>query len=143
MRFSRTLPLTLAAVFSLAAFGACSSGSTTTAASAPSASSSAPAPEEKISTDAEVAAGLAKLRAQAAVVLAAPDRSAAQAAGDELEAIWKTIEGTIKQKDPNSYLTFEEDLTTLRDTSKDATAKKAAADSLDRTATAYLAAHPG
>lgn len=76
-------------------------------------------------------------------MLAAPDRSAAQVAGDELEAIWKRIEGTIKQKDLDSYLTFEEDLATLRDTAKDATARKAAADSLDRTAAAYLAAHPG
>lgn len=142
LRSSRTVPIALAVTISLAALGACSSGSTTTSATAASSSSSSGVPEEKISTDAEVAAGLAKLRAQAAVVVAA-DRSAAQAAGDELEAIWKGIEGTIKQKDANSYLTFEEDLTTLRDTSKDSTAKKAAADSLDRTAAAYLAAHPG
>lgn len=140
---SRILPTVLAATIALAALGACSSGSTSTSTSSASSSASSQAPEAKISTDAEVAAGLAKLRTQAAEVLAAADSSAAQAAADRLEETWKTIEGTVKQKDPSSYLTFEEVLTTLRDSSKDAAAKRAAADSLDATAAAYLAAHPG
>jgi len=87
--------------------GACSSddggdGSTTTA------------PEQKVSSDADVAAGLAKMQIKVSELLAAgPDTEKAAKADDALEPIWQTIEGTIKKNEPDIYVDIEDSMALL------------------------------
>ena len=118
---------------------ACSSDSpaTTTAAS------STEDPHEKISTDAEVTAGLNKMLEEAANVPTASDSSAADHAFEETHEIWESIEGTVKQKEPEVYTSIEEDLAALKTAGGDATKASNAVASLTTNVNAYLAKHPG
>ena len=103
------------------------------------------APEEKVSTDAEVAAGLAKMQTSVAdYVAAGPDTAKAAAADDELEPVWKTIEGTVKTKEPDTYLAIEDSMSLLSSGVEGDEEKGArGAKDLDAAITDYLAKHPG
>jgi hypothetical protein len=142
---ARVVPALVVAALAVGGFSACSSDAKTTTTSTGSGGSSTTAPEQKISSDADVAAGLKKLASAATDVAAAgTDKAKAQAAIDKLEPIWKDIEGTVKQKDPDAYTQIEEDLALLgKAAAGDAeNAKKGAAD-MATTVDSYLAKHPG
>jgi hypothetical protein len=123
------------------ALGACggdddSAGTTSSAASAPAAAS----PEDTIAPDAEVGAGLVKLKAVAENVADAPDGDASKEASEGLETVWRPIEGTVKKNEPDIYLDVEDSFQRLEsgdldDAKKGATTLKTAVD-------AYLAKHP-
>src|SRR3954453_7876117 len=102
-------------------------------------SASGATPEEHIASDADVAAGLKRLAALAALIGAASASEGKQKAAG-LEDIWKPIEGTIKRNEPDAYATIEEDLTLLG--SGVATRARQGARELAGVATSYLAAHP-
>lgn len=103
------------------------------------------APEQKISTDAEVAAGLAKMQQSVAKIVAAgPDTAKAAAADDELEPVWKTIEGTVKKNEPDIYVNIEDSMSLLSsgvegDEEKGAVGAK----DMNTAITDYLAKYPG
>src|SRR4051812_13403412 len=55
------------------------------------------APEDTIAPDAEVSAGLVKLKGVAAQAAGAADGDQAKEASAGLEAVWRPIEGTVKK----------------------------------------------
>lgn len=72
------------------------------------------APEERISSDADVAEGLAEMRTTAEEIAAAvPDTERAAAAADDLETVWQRIEGTVKSKEPDVYVDIEDAMSLL------------------------------
>ena len=92
------------------ALGACGTDDGDAADSGPTTT----APEQKVSSDADVAAGLAKMRASLDELIAAgSDAAKAGAANDELEPVWKDIEGTIKTNEPDVYITIEDAMSEL------------------------------
>ena len=110
-----------------------SSGAATTATTA--------APEDRIAPDAEVGAGLAKLKRVAAKVAAAADGAQAKdAAGESLERVWQPIEGTVKRNEPDLYLDVEDSFQRLQ--SGDLANAKKGAQALSTAIDAYLAKHP-
>jgi hypothetical protein len=144
LRRARFVPAVLAAALSLGSIAACGSDAKTATSAGSSASSSSADPHTKVSSDADVAAGLRKMLTQAdEVVDAGSDKTKAEAAGDELHETWEDVEGTVKQKEPDAYAQIEEDLSVLRDVDKDTAAKESAALDLASTVDAYLAKHPG
>lgn len=140
---ARVVPIVFAGALALTGVAACGSDAKTSTSAGSSASSSAD-PHDKISSDADVAAGLKKMLTQAdAVIDAGSDKSKAADAGDQLHETWEDVEGTVKQKEPDSYTQIEEDMALLRNVDKDAATKQSAADDLATTVGAYLAKHPG
>ena len=112
----------LLAGLALTALVGCSSGKG-------SATTTTLAPEERISSDADAAAGTDKAMAKPAI--------------EKLEPIWQAIEGTVKQKEPDQYAQIEEDLALLdKGADGDASSTRKGADDLVRTVDAYLAKHP-
>ena len=89
---------------------ACSGGSESSGAV------STTAPEQRRSTTAEVADGLAEIvRVSPQVAAAVPDdEEGARELVDQVETAWLLIEGTIKRNDPDAYLSFEEGIARLR-----------------------------
>ena len=147
-RISRVVPALLAGALTLTGLAACGSDTKTSTSTSSSASSSASSssadPHTKVSSDADVAVGLRKMLTQAEeVVDAGSDKTKAEAAGDELHETWEEVEGTVKQKEPDTYTQIEEDLSLLRDADKDAATKESAEQDLASTIEAYLAKHPG
>lgn len=72
------------------------------------------APEAKISTDAEVAAGLAQMQTLVDELEAAgPDTQKAAAARDAMTPVWQSIEGTIKRNEPDIYVDIEDSMSLL------------------------------
>ncbi|MFN8052420.1 MAG: hypothetical protein U0Q22_13320 [Acidimicrobiales bacterium] len=102
------------------------------------------APEQKISTDADVAAGLAKMQASVdKIVAAGTDTAAATKADEELEPVWSTIEGTIKKNEPSIYTDIEDSLSLLSDgAAGDAEKTTTGAADMTKAITDYLAKHP-
>jgi iron uptake system EfeUOB component EfeO/EfeM len=102
------------------------------------------APEQKVSTDAEVSAGLAKMSALVSdQVAAGPDTQKAAAARDELTTVWQSIEGTVKDKEPEIYVDIEDNMSLLSqgvegDDDKGALGARDIITSMDD----YLAKHP-
>jgi hypothetical protein len=97
-------------------------------------------PEDTIAPDAQVGAGLVKLKAVAKTVADAPDGEEAKAAAAGLETVWKPIEGTVKKNEPDLYLEIEDsfqrmDSGDLDNAKKGAAAMRSAVDD-------YLAKHP-
>ena len=127
----------LLAGLALTALVGCSSGKG-------SATTTTLAPEERISSDADAAAGLRRLVAAANdVAVAGTDKAMAKPAIEKLEPIWQAIEGTVKQKEPDQYAQIEEDLALLdKGADGDASSTRKGADDLVRTVDAYLAKHP-
>jgi hypothetical protein len=123
------------------ALGACggdddSAGTTSSAASTPAAAS----PEDTIAPDAEVGAGLVKLKAVAENVADAPDGDASKEASEGLETVWRPIEGTVKKNEPDLYLDVEDSFERL--SSGDIANAKKGEQSLEKAVDAYLAKHP-
>ena len=72
------------------------------------------APEQKMSSDVNVAAGLSAMQVSAdAVVAAGPDTQSAVKAADGVEAAWQSIEGTVKRNEPGIYTDIEDSLSLL------------------------------
>ena len=116
-------------------------GSPTTAATTGESGEDEGSPESHIAPDAEVTAGLKRLKGVAATVAAAPRGAAAKEAGDRLEHVWEPIEGTVKRNEPDLYLDVEDSFELL--TNGDAADAKRGAQRLDQAVDAYLAKHPG
>jgi hypothetical protein len=112
--------------------GSGTAGVATTAATA--------APEDRIAPDAEVGAGLVKLKGVAAKVAGAADGAEAKQAAEGLEPVWQPIEGTVKRNEPDLYLDVEDSFQRL-ESGNLANAKKGAL-ALDTAVDAYLAKHP-
>lgn len=98
-------------------------------------------PESQIASDAQVATGLEQLVQVAQDISAEQDESASKAASKGLEPLWMKVEGTVKQNEPDSYATIEEDLALLESGAPARTTTGAA--ELSETVDAYLAKHPG
>lgn len=72
------------------------------------------APEQKISSDADVAVGLAQLQALVDELEAAgPDTTRAATARDAMTPVWLDIEGTIKRNEPDIYIDIEDSMALL------------------------------
>lgn len=93
------------------AVDACSSdGKSASASSTPTTT----APEQKISTDAEVASGLSQLQTLVDdLETAGPNTQKAAAARDAMTPVWLDIEGTIKANEPDIYIDIEDSLALL------------------------------
>jgi hypothetical protein len=123
------------------ALGACggdddSSGSASSAAT----TQAAAGPEDRIAPDAEVGAGLVKLKGVAEKVADAPDGAESKAAAEGLEEVWEPIEGTVKKNEPDLYIEVEDSFERLSSGDLD-NAKKGEA-SLVKAVDAYIAEHP-
>jgi hypothetical protein len=135
----------LAAALLVAGLAACSSDEKASTSSSSSSAATTTVPEDRITTDAEVAVRLKSLQTAAkAVVAAGTNAAAAKVAVEALEPIWEPIEGTIKKNDPDTYAQIEEDLALLeRAADGDAASASTASDDLTKITDAYLAKHPG
>ncbi len=98
-------------------------------------------PESHIAPDAEVTAGLGKLKGVGDAVAATGSGAASKAAAEGLEPIWQPIEGTVKKNEPNLYLDIEDSFQRMESGDLDNAKKGAAA--LQTAVDAYLAKHPG
>jgi hypothetical protein len=141
----------------LAACGSSSSDSSASdaaASSGPAASTSgATTPESEAESgetyvevsDREVTAGLVDLGKRGAVVVAtiAAGKDATSDV-DEMFEKWQSIEGTIKEKESDLYLDFEDSLANLHAAAKDkdAAAATGAVAAFARTSGQYLVKHP-
>ena len=133
---------------------ACGSSSPTSsgssAASPGSATSEAGSDQETGETyvvvpDNEVTAGLADLAKQGSVVVAAIVAGKDTTSDvDEMFEKWESIEGTIKDKEVDLYLDFEDSLANLRAAAKDkdAGAATGAMAAFTKTSSQYLVRHP-
>lgn len=132
------LRLAVALVGLVLVAGACSSDSDT---------ETKAAPEEKRTTAAEVATGLAKIDTSAKAVAAqtGADKAKAEEASGQIEPVWQEIEGTIKANDKDSYLAFEDNFALLENAAKNGDTAKAAsgAAGVSKAVTDYLARYPG
>jgi uncharacterized cupredoxin-like copper-binding protein len=98
-------------------------------------------PEEKVSTGAEVAAGLKALEATAADIAA--DEGADDAAVDAMYVQWFEFEGTVRATDRDLYLDMEDQLAAIKTGVHDGDHDKvaAAAEKLRTVIDSYIAAH--
>ena len=112
--------------------GGSSSGAATTQAAA--------SPEETIAPDAEVGAGLVKLKGVAEKVADAPDGTESKEAAEGLEEVWEPIEGTVKKNEPDLYIEVEDSFARL--SSGDLADAKKGEQSLVKAVDAYIAKHP-
>jgi hypothetical protein len=99
------------------------------------------APEDTIAPDAEVGAGLVKLKGVAAKIAGAADGGASKQAAEGLEPVWRPIEGTVKKNEPDLYLDVEDSFQRLE--SGDLDNAKKGAQALNAAVDAYLAKRPG
>ena len=118
-----------------------SAGSSSTAVSDATTTQEAASPEETIAPDAEVGAGLVKLKGVAERVADAPDAGASKSAAEGLEPVWEPIEGTVKKNEPDLYLDIEDSFQRME--SGDLDNAKQGAQSMATAVDAYLAKHPG
>ena len=150
------LAIALAALAAGAALSACGGGddgsaSSGDAAATATATATAPAspattedesgddsPESHIAPDAEVAAGLKRLKVVAATAAAGGGGNEAR---DAVETVWQPIEGTVKKNEPELYLDVEDSFELL--SSGDSGDAKRGEQRLDQAIDAYLAKHPG
>jgi hypothetical protein len=124
-----------------AACGSDSGGSTTATSGAASASGTAP--EDKQVTDAEVTAGFAKMPALFAAAVAA-GAGDADAKFEAIEENWREFEGTVRSKEPDLYISFEDELSNLHKAMGDGDKAKAAESQakLESIISQYQAKHP-
>jgi len=127
----------------------CGGGTTSTSPATTAAPSGAPgttAPEERVSTAAEVTAGLADVRQQAATIKTTltTDQAGAEAQSRAMYDRWFEFEGTVRKNDKNLYLQMEDGLAAIK-----AGAEQNRADKVDKGlkdleegATAYLVKFP-
>jgi hypothetical protein len=97
-----------------------------------------------IVSDAVVAHGLASTSAEMTGVAAAPETATPDAVLKVFEN-WGSYEGTIKQNQPDSYLTFEDALGAFKKGAEngDAVGMQTAISDFSTMATQYLATYPG
>jgi hypothetical protein len=124
------------------ALGACGGDDNDSGGSSSSAATTqaAAGPEDTIAPDAEVGAGLVKLKGVAETVADAPDGSESKEAAEGLEEVWEPIEGTVKKNEPDLYIEVEDSFERLSSGDLD-NAKKGEA-SLVKAVDAYIAEHP-
>jgi hypothetical protein len=152
------IAIALAALAAGAALSACGGGddggaSSSDAAATATATATAPAssatsedesgddegsPESHIAPDAEVTAGLKRLKVVAATVAGAGGGNEAR---DAVETVWQPIEGTVKKNEPELYLDVEDSFELL--SSGDSGDAQRGRQRLDQAIDAYLAKHPG
>ena len=96
---------------------ACGGDDDDDASSSGSETSTTVAPEDLRASDADVAAGLAEIKATSAQIATTVEADAEQAGklNDTIEPAWQPIEGTIKANDPDAYITFEDNFAALGD----------------------------
>jgi hypothetical protein len=124
----------------LAACGGDDGGDSTSAAEAGSTTTQAGAPEDRIAPDAQVGAGLVKLKDVAEQIADAPDGDVAKEAAEGLEPVWEPIEGTVKKNEPDLYLDIEDSFQRLQ--SGDLENAKQGEQALATAVDAYLDKHP-
>jgi hypothetical protein len=128
----------LATVFVL---GACGGDDDSAGGSGGAATTQAAAsPEKTVAPDAQVGAGLVKLKGVAEKAADAPDGTESKEAAEGLEEVWKPIEGAVKKNEPDLYLDVEDSFERLSSGDLD-NAKKGEA-GLVKAVDAYLAKHP-
>ncbi|MCU1502542.1 MAG: hypothetical protein JWM12_1896 [Ilumatobacteraceae bacterium] len=118
---------------------------TVTTASSTGATGAGTSPEEHQADDTTVAAGLTKMLATAATVTASVAATGKVSdAGERLETDWLQVEGTVKTKEPETYLSIEDAITALDTAAKagDATAAAKASGNLGTAIAGYLTKHP-
>jgi hypothetical protein len=98
-------------------------------------------PESHIAPDAEVTAGLGKLKGVGDTVAAAADGDASKAAAAGLEPVWQPIEGTVKKNEPDLYLDIEDSFQRMESGNLDNA--KQGATAMQQAVDDYLAKHPG
>jgi hypothetical protein len=135
----------LAAVAALAglAMAGCSSSSKD---SSSSGSATTVAPEDLRASAAEVGAGLKHLQAIAVdVATAGNDKAKAKSLTDQIEPVWKKVEGTVKANDKDAYVSFEDNFALLEKSANSGDAAKAeqAATGVSKAVAAYLSKFPG
>lgn len=115
-------------------------------ASVPAASSAVDVtePEDRIVSDEAVSGGFASTLSLMDAASAAGD-AVNPGAFDEVHELWESYEGTVKQEDPDTYLTAEEALASFEQAvaDKDGSGLQAATDKFRAASETYLAAHPG
>ena len=126
---------------------ACSSDSKKTDTSAgAAAASSSPAPEDVRASATAVTAGLTKIDAitKQIATTAGTDKTKAKDLAGQIEPVWRTIEGTLKANDPDSYIAFEDAFAVLEKAVDEGDAAKAqeGATSVSTAVAAYLAKYP-
>jgi hypothetical protein len=103
------------------------------------------APEDIKVSPAVVAAGLAKMPATIASAIASIGTPDAEVKLDAIEQEWASFEGTIRDTDPDIYLSIEDQLDPLQDQIKAGDSETAAttAATLSDLFTQYSTKHPG
>lgn len=100
--------------------------------------------EYEIVSDAAVATGLATTIGTLGTLTADPS-TATDEAVDEVFEQWETYEGTIKEQEVDSYLSFEDALASFKDAAEagDAAKMATATEAFSTAAADYLTKHPG
>jgi hypothetical protein len=98
-------------------------------------------PESHIAPDAEVAVGLAGLKALGGRIGDANSGAASKLLSKGLEKLWQPIEGTVKKNEPDIYLDIEDSFQRME--SGDLDNAKKGAQSMQTAIDSYLAKHPG
>jgi hypothetical protein len=147
---------TLAAALALGACGGDNDGTAATTATTPTSSeasattapsgstaTSGPSGSYEIVPDADVTKGLGQTVAKMTALTATG--GADDEEFEEVHELWESFEGTVKQKEPDDYLTFEEALDSFKAAGKaeDRVKMTEAATKFSTTSASYLAKHPG
>ena len=106
----------------------------------PPTTQAAAGPEETVAPDAQVGAGLVKLKGVAEQAADAPDGTESKEAAEGLEEVWEPIEGTVKKNEPDLYLDIEDSF--QRMSSGDLDNAKNGAAVMQTAVDDYLAKHP-
>jgi hypothetical protein len=140
----RRASLMLVAVSVVGLAGCSSGGGTPPESAVPTSVLAAP---ERPATAAEVATGMRKIDQIAKEIAGSAGTDKTKAAGldGQIEPTWKTIEGTVKQHDQNTYLAMEDNFAVLKKAAEDGDAAAAAsgATAISSAVQAYLAKYPG
>ena len=142
------LPLFLVSLVAVAGLAACGSDEPSSAPANPASGSTASAsssPEDLRADDAAVAAGLGRMvTTSGSVAVKVAAGSKVDDAGQQLEADWKEVEGTVKANDPDLYLRIEDAIGGLDTAGKagDVAGSAKVAAELAGAVTAYTAKYP-
>ncbi len=105
------------------------------------------APEDVITSAANVAKGLGQIIALSATASASAsvDKDKAVESAKAITPIWLSIEGTVKKNDSSAYLEFEDNFASLENAAEDGNSTRAvvANSRIAVAAKTYLAKYPG